>query len=152
MKFNINSYRQVLREIIHLKDSPKKLSISFAVGVFISVSPFFGIHTILAVALSILFRLNKISIIAGSWINMPWTMPFVYYIEYKIGAFLLNKDSNFNIKPFTMNHYIKEGSGAFLSIFTGSVIIGLLFGIIFYFLLKYIIEIHRRKRSVSTKG
>ncbi len=152
MKFSINSYRQIVREIIYLNDEPKKLSLSFAVGVFISVSPFLGIHTILAITLSILFKLNKLSTIAGSWINMPWTMPFIYYTEYKIGTFLLNKDFNFDIRPFTLHHYLKESPGAFLSIFIGSIIIGLLLGIIFYFLLKYIIEIYRRKKNVSTKG
>ncbi len=151
MKFNISSYRQTLKAIVSFDDTPEKLALSFAVGVYISVSPFFGIHTILAIILSLLFKLNKISTIAGSWINMPWTIPFVYYAEYKIGEFLLDKNIRFNVKPFTIEHYLRSGSDAFLAIFIGSVVVGIFFGVIFYFLLKYLIIIRRRRMNVSTK-
>ncbi len=152
MKFSISSYREVLKTIIKLDDTPEKLALSFAVGVYISVSPFFGIHTILIIIISVLFGLNKVAAIAGSWVNMPWTVPIVYYSEYKIGAFLLNKNIRFSLKPFTIEHYLKSGSDAFWAIFIGSVIEGILFGIIFYFLLKYLIVTYRRRKNVSAKG
>ncbi len=145
MKLKID-YRQLLRDLVSLEDSPKKIAISFSVGAFISLSPFFGAHTVLALFLSLIFRLNKVAAVIGSWINTPWSAPFVYYAEYKIGAFLFNERANFSIKPFTFEHYFHDGSGAFLSIFLGSVIIGILFSFIFYFLIKYFIEKRRKGR------
>ena len=151
MKFGISSYRELLKSLVKLDDSAKKLAVSFAVGVYISVSPFFGIHTILAIVLSVIFKLNKVSTIAGSWVNLPWTIPFVYYSEYKMGEFLLGRNIDFSLQPYTIEHYLKSGSKVFLSIFIGSVIEGVLFGVIFYFLLKYLIETYRRRKSVSFK-
>jgi uncharacterized protein (DUF2062 family) len=145
-------YRELFRTLISLDDTPKKLAVSFAVGVFISTSPFFGLHTLLAVFLSFIFRLNKVAAIIGSWVNTPWSAPFVYYAEYKIGDVLLGLNSNFTIKPFTIEHYLQNGYGAFLSIFIGSIIMGIIFSIIFYFLIKYFVEKHRRRIDVSAEG
>ncbi len=152
MKFNITSFKEVLKTIVALDDTPHKLALSFAVGVYVSVSPFLGIHTILIIVISIIFGLNKVSALAGSWANLPWTMPFVYYSEYRIGEFFLNKDIHFTIKPFTMEHYLKSGPDVFISIFIGSVVEGVFFGIISYFLLKYLITVYRRRKNVSAEG
>ncbi len=141
-----------MKTITKLDDTPEKLAFSFAVGVYVSVSPFLGIHTIIIIIISFLFGLNKVSAIAGSWVNLPWTIPIVYYSEFKIGEFFLNRHIHFDMKPFTMEHYLRSGSEVFLAIFIGSVIEGIFFGIIFYFLLKYLIVLHRRRKNVSYKG
>ncbi len=119
---------------------------------YIAASPFFGIHTILAIVISILFNLNKLATIIGSWVNMPWTAPVVYYVEYKIGSFLLGVHAHFKLKPFTLQHYLESGKKAFLSIFTGSIIIGVISSIIFYFIVKYLIELYRRRKHDTPKG
>ncbi len=152
MRLNLISYRDLIKTIAHLDDSPHKIALSFAVGVYIAASPFFGIHTILAIVLSIIFGLNKLATITGSWVNMPWTAPIIYYIEYRIGAFFLGKDPHFNLKPFTIQHYLESGKNAFLSIFIGSIIVGIILSIIFYFIIKYLVELYRRRKHVSTKG
>ncbi|WP_025270069.1 DUF2062 domain-containing protein [Hippea sp. KM1] len=142
------SYRQLLRNLISLDDSPHKIAMSFAVGVFISISPFFGLHTVLAVVLSVLFKLNKLAAITGSWINNPWTTPLVYYLDYKIGAFILNDKTNFNLKPFTFEHYIHDGKNAFWDILIGSVVFGLAASVVCYFLIKYAVGKYRGKKGV----
>ncbi|AEA33909.1 DUF2062 domain-containing protein [Hippea maritima] len=142
------SYRQLLRQILSLEDSPKKIAASFAVGVFISISPFFGFHTILAVTLSILFKLNKVATITGSWINNPWTTPAVYYLDYKIGAFILNDSSRFNLRPFSFEHYLHDGKNAFWDIFVGSIAFGMVVSIVSYFLIKYIVERYKKRQGV----
>ncbi len=151
MKLNVN-YRELIKTLINLDDTPHRLSLAFSLGVLISLSPFFGLHTIIAIALAFVFKLNKVSLIIGSWVNTPWSAPFVYYAEYRLGALILDINANFSIKPFTIEHYISGGYEVFLAVFTGSVIIGLIFSIIFYFLVKYIIEKYKRRSDVSFKG
>ncbi len=152
MKLGIESYRRILKTLIRLDDSAHKIALSFAVGVYIAVSPFFGIHTILAIVVSLIFRLNKISTIAGSWVNMPWSAPFVYYFEYKLGCLITGVHARFHLKPFTLEHYLESGRNAFWSIFIGSVITGVVLSIVFYFIVRYLIELYRRRKYVSTKG
>ncbi len=145
-------YRKLLKQIISLNDSPHKIALSFAVGVYISISPFFGFHTILAILLSVLFRLNKIATIAGSWMNNPWTLAPVYYIDFKLGSFFLGNHVKFNIKPFTFEHYLNGGKDVFFDIFVGSVIFGIFVSVVTYFFLKFILEKRKGRKHVSNKG
>jgi len=147
LKFNFISFREILRTLVSLKDTPEKLSLSFAVGLFISLTPFFGIHSISAIFLSFVFKLNKTASFLGSWINTPLTMPFVYYIEYEIGSFIFNSHTAFSLTPYTIAHYLKGGWGIFIMITTGSAIFGSIVSSLFYILLKHILK---RKMNVPS--
>ncbi len=70
--------RERLRAVLHLDDPPWRLALALAVGVFISVTPFLGFQTILALVIAAIFRLNKAAAVTGAWLNLPWTMPLVY--------------------------------------------------------------------------
>src|SRR5512145_860134 len=63
-----------------------------AVGVFIGVTPFLFLHTLLAVAVALVFRLNMVATITGAWINLPWFAPFVYAFCLKLGEAVLSGD------------------------------------------------------------
>ena len=77
-------------EIMSLDAHPGHISAGFAAGVFISFTPPIpGLHTGLALAISFLFRLNKLTCITGSWINSPLTIVPSMILSYKLGAALL---------------------------------------------------------------
>jgi uncharacterized protein (DUF2062 family) len=78
-----------LRVILQVDDSPARVALAFAVGVFVSFSPFLGIHTGLSLALAFLFRLNRVAILVGTWINNPWTIAPVYTAGTLLGCALL---------------------------------------------------------------
>lgn len=95
-----------LREILCLDDSPKKLSASFAVGIFITMSPFYGFHTLIAIVVIFLFPLNYVAVFIGSAVNLPWITPFIYFFCYFIGSKLwllfpfLDSFDPFNLDQF----------------------------------------------------
>jgi len=70
-------------------ESPWRVALALAVGVFLSFTPFWGFQTLLALLLAWIFRLNRAVTVAGTWINLPWFAPFVYAGALKIGAALL---------------------------------------------------------------
>ncbi len=147
------NYRELLKKIVALDDPPHKIALSFAVGVYISISPFFGFHTILAIAVSFIFKLNKLATITGSWMNNPWTLAPVYYVDFKIGSILIGNHVDFKLKPFTMEHYLHGGKDLFLDVLIGSIIFGVVAAFFSYHILKFFIEKHRQRRKhVSTKG
>jgi len=78
-----------LGAVLHLEDSPSRIALALAVGVFISCTPFYGLQTLLSLGIATLFRLNKAATITGTWLNLPWFAPFVYAGALKIGAALL---------------------------------------------------------------
>lgn len=68
---------------------------AFALGLFIAFMPFPG-HTILAVLLALALRVNIPVAAVSTWASNPATMGPMYYLAYKLGAWLLNAEE----KPF----------------------------------------------------
>ena len=79
-----------LKGVCHLDDEPWKIALGLAVGVFISCTPFYGLHTLMAIGAAFALRINKASTITGAWLNLPWFAPFVYALSLKVGEFILD--------------------------------------------------------------
>jgi uncharacterized protein len=78
-----------LRALLHLDDPPRRIAAALAVGVFISCTPFWGLQTLLSIAVASAFRLNRAAAITGTWLNLPWFAPFVYGAAIKIGGLVV---------------------------------------------------------------
>ena len=113
---NREAWKQRARQILALDAHPGHIAAAFAVGVFISFTPFFGLHTPLAIAIAFVFRLNKVAAITGAWVNTPLTVGPVLVASYELGRFLRGKE----IKPFV----IKSFDWADLQIYAKSLILG----------------------------
>jgi uncharacterized protein len=134
--------KQRMKSILALDSHPANIAAGFAVGVFISITPLFGIHTPLAIAAAFLFRLNKLTTITGSWVNNPFTVLPVLMSSYRLGEFLLGQ------KPQAVSfetldwHHLEEYATA---LFIGSSIIGLITALISYALCYWLVVRFRRK-------
>ena len=73
----------------HVDGSPGRVAAAFGIGVFIAFFPILGIHTGLALAIALLFRLNKFAILVGAWLNNPWTIAPIYGAGTLAGCLLL---------------------------------------------------------------
>ncbi|HOI17880.1 MAG TPA: DUF2062 domain-containing protein, partial [Geobacteraceae bacterium] len=82
---NKEKWKKRIREILSLDSHPGHISIGFAVGVFISFTPFFGTHTPLALAAAFLLRVNKVTCLTGAWVNTPLTVVPVLIASYELG-------------------------------------------------------------------
>jgi uncharacterized protein len=78
-----------LRAVLKLGDAPPRIALALAVGVFISCTPFYGLQTLLSLAVATLCRLNKAATLTGTWINLPWFAPFVYGLALHIGGLIV---------------------------------------------------------------
>jgi hypothetical protein len=85
MRWSFASLGARFRELLHLDDPPRRLAVALAVGVFISCTPFWGLQTLLAIAVAAVFRFNRAATILGTWLNVPWFAPFMYGAAIKIG-------------------------------------------------------------------
>ncbi len=81
--------RERIRMLITVNDSPRRVSLSFAIGVFIGISPFLGLHTLMALAVASMFRLNRLVTLSGAYITNPWTLVPIYTFCTWIGAKLM---------------------------------------------------------------
>ena len=60
------------------EEPPERVAAALGVGVAIGFSPFVGLHLVIALALALLFRLNKIDTVLGTFVgNVPtWSVTF----------------------------------------------------------------------------
>jgi uncharacterized protein len=85
------SFRSLLRQVLHLRESPRRTALAFALGVFIAFSPAYGLHTVMVVLCTWLFGLNFLALMAGAFINNPWTVVPILGATYWTGALLLGR-------------------------------------------------------------
>lgn len=88
----------VLENLIESKDSNAKKALSVALGVFIGISPFWGLQSVLAISLAVLFRLNKTISFLFSNVSIPPMIPFIIYGSLLIGGAVFPAD-----KPLVFN-------------------------------------------------
>ena len=139
---NKHELKKRLTAILALDSHPAHISAGFAVGVFISITPFFGIHTPLALAAAFLFRLNKLTTISGAWVNTPLTVVPMLAASYKLGEYLLGAEP----RPFTLTELSWTALKPYAeAVLLGSSLIGLVAALISYALCYWLVLRFRRK-------
>lgn len=81
----------LLRQILHLQESPQRTALAFALGVFIAFCPAYGFHMILVGLFTWLFGLNFIALLTGALVNNPWTIIPILSATYWSGALLIGR-------------------------------------------------------------
>ena len=89
MKVFWNKTKLFLKRIVLLNDTPHGIALGFAVGLFLSVIPTFGVGMVVALALAPLIRGNLVSTYLGTLVVNPVTGAFFYGLNYLIGCKLL---------------------------------------------------------------
>ena len=84
-------FRASIRRLLAIDDPPERTALAFSIGVFITFSPILGLHTVIATVLAFLFRLNKVAIYVGTYINNPFTLVPIIIVSYGIGAFIMGR-------------------------------------------------------------
>jgi len=74
-----------LIEIAKYKDSPTRIALGMALGIFIGILPIMGIQMAVVSLCAIPLRANLKSAIAGVWISNPITVVPIYYANYLFG-------------------------------------------------------------------
>ena len=135
-------WKKRFKAILSLDSHPGHISAGFAVGVFISFTPFFGFHTGMAILAAFIFRLNKLTCLTGSWINTPFTVIPVLGLSYKVGRVLRGLPAGqLHIRGLEWHHL--KGKAA--SLLLGSSILGFFAALIAYFLCYWLVVRFRQR-------
>jgi uncharacterized protein (DUF2062 family) len=78
-----------LESLLHTHDTPRRTAFALAIGVAIGFSPFIGLHLIIGLLVAFLFNLNRVAVIGGVCVNLPWLMGFYYAATTALGTWLL---------------------------------------------------------------
>ena len=80
----------MMARIKRLPDSPKNISFGVAIGVFVSFSPFFGVHVLLAFLIARSLRVNILAAVLGTFMGNPITFPIIAALNFGIGDLFIN--------------------------------------------------------------
>jgi uncharacterized protein (DUF2062 family) len=82
---------QLTATLSRLPDTPERVALAFAIGVFFGFSPFLGLQTLLGIAIAFYFRLSRVAVLAGTWVNLPFVVPVYYAVATELGARMLGQ-------------------------------------------------------------
>ena len=74
-----------------LPDSPHRIALGFACGAFVSFSPLFGLHFVLAALIAWAFRANVLAGVFGTVVGNPLTFPFISVTSLWLGRWMLGR-------------------------------------------------------------
>ncbi|MBU1726811.1 MAG: DUF2062 domain-containing protein [Candidatus Omnitrophica bacterium] len=141
------TFKELIKDLVRLNNTPPEIALGVAIGVFIAITPLYGLHTVMFLAAAILVRrANKIAILLGTNISIPPTLPFISWAAYDIGRFILNNGYPPLSWSYFKNMTFKRLWEFYLPLFIGSLILGLILAVIFYFITLIAVNIIRKRR------
>lgn len=144
--FDKEKWKKRIWTLLTLDSHPGHISMGFAVGVFISFTPFFGLHSILAIVAAFLLRINKVTCLTGSWINTPLTVVPVMMASYRLGEYLLgHQPDKIVLKDLSLSYAIELLESHGLPLLIGTSILGFAAALVSYAVLYFLIIRFRRK-------
>ncbi|OGX05456.1 MAG: hypothetical protein A3K11_01990 [Nitrospirae bacterium RIFCSPLOWO2_12_FULL_63_8] len=145
----LSQIRSHLARLLHLKESPHRTALAFAVGVFIAFSPTYGLHTLSVLFCAWAFRLNAVALLAGSLITNPWTLVPVLGATLWTGVQLtgLPEVPSADWKDVSMTVFYEQITPYAAPFFLGGFLLSAIGAAVSYPLAYLAITTHRRQRA-----
>lgn len=133
---------------MRMEGSVESIARGLAVGVFAGWFPWFGLQILVALALAVLVRGNKLIAAAATWISNPLTYVPIFAFNYYVGRHLLGThDEPFELNALASWDGVKELGGEILvPLFLGSFVLGLICSSITYFVGHRVVHRSRQRR------
>ncbi|HXV67809.1 MAG TPA: DUF2062 domain-containing protein [Nitrospira sp.] len=148
------SFRALLRQVLHLQESPQRTALAFAIGVFIAFSPAYGFHTLMVVLCTWLFGLNFVALLTGAFVNNPWTIVPILGASYWTGAIVLGRTDSpsFSWHDLSLTGIYEQVLPYAVPFVLGGLILSVIGGLLSYPAAYLLIQKHRATGEVQTTG
>ena len=135
--FRRKGLKRFLKEnVLESDGSNETKAKSIALGIFIGLSPFWGLHSFLAITLSVYFRLNKLLTFMSSQVTFPPLIPIIIFLSMMVGAPFVSTTSSLENQSFDFEFIKNNLTQYIIGSFILSVSCSLLFGFVSYFILE----------------
>ena len=82
----------VMHRIKRMPDTPHRIAVGVAAGIFVTFTPFFGLHFFLAALLAFVLRGNVLVSLAATFFGNPITFPIIGIISHRLGLILMGRN------------------------------------------------------------
>ena len=83
--------RYLLARLQRLPGTPRAIAAGLATGVAVALTPFLGLHVLLALGLAWLTGGNMLAAGLGTLVSNPWTLPAIWVLTYRLGCLILGR-------------------------------------------------------------
>ena len=129
----------------------RSVSGGVASGLFWSMIPIPSQMVASAVS-AVVFRINLPIAVALVWITNPLTIPPMFYFNYKLGTWLLGSPANVNEFHLSVEWITQEIGLIWKPLLLGSLISGIVLGVLGYFTMRFYWRWHVVKRYRARNG
>lgn len=158
------AYAYVWHRAKRISASPHVIALGFAIGAFVSFTPFLGLHFLLAALLAWLLRGSVLASALGTAVGNPLTFPFIWWGTYNVGGWLLGYEHRNEIVidlPHGLWLNLVHDFGGFWKQFwevmgpiivpmmVGALPLGAAVGIIAYLLVRPTVASYQRRRQAA---
>ncbi|SDL62696.1 hypothetical protein SAMN05660337_3431 [Maridesulfovibrio ferrireducens] len=138
-------------KVVRLNASPHQVAMGVASGVFggcFPVIPGLPLQTVIAVIAAFVTRSSKVAAIVATWISNPLNWLLFYYIQFKIGSFLLPIDVKFDPATWQVSDFMAIGWQGVTILMFGGFILAIPMSIASYFIALFFIRRHRKRKAL----
>ncbi|HJP18405.1 MAG TPA: DUF2062 domain-containing protein [Nitrospinota bacterium] len=133
-------------QIVAIDEHPHRISLAFAIGIFISFSPVPGTQTISAMVMAWLLRLNVAVAITGTLFSNPFTLVVIYGSSICFGSFILGNIASCYPHSLGKNELFVFLKSMPAPLFTGTILLGAIAALISYFVLFQILMRYQKSK------
>jgi uncharacterized protein len=148
-----------MHRVVHVQDTPHRIALGVAIGIFVAWTPTVGFQMALAVALAWLLGANKLVGVPFVWISSPLTFVPIYLPNYYVGRWILGSD----VPPPDFGKLADVTGGrlewattwwavtwnAILPLWVGSLLVAFVLAVPTYLTTYYAVVLFRQKRHAS---
>lgn len=148
----IHYLKERIRSLIQLDETPQRLALAFAVGIFIAFSPWFGLHIASCFLIAWVFRLSKLVVVTASLINNPWTVVPMYGFCIWFGIRMTGADiqtPDIQWQELTLSNSYDILKPFLWSYVVGTTVIGIAAAVISYFIFLRVVIRYRKRGAVG---
>ena len=84
-----DALRRWSSRLLHEHAQPSRLGVAVAFGVWMGCTPFYGLQTLIGLALATALRLNRLAVLLGMQVSIPPLAPFLLFANAQVGALVL---------------------------------------------------------------
>jgi uncharacterized protein (TIGR03546 family) len=133
-----------VENVLQANDSNRVMAQSVALGIFIGMTPLYGLHTVLILFLAVVLKMNKAVSYLATHISFPLFIPFIVFACLKVGGFFIENKTPLVFDENISMEMVKNNFAQYL---VGSLIMGSFLSIVLGVLTYFLLQAFRKPRN-----